>query len=87
LYPRRDEPFPKIPTAESVKKWQTTFFYVKNADAAKHLLNLPAYSLDQPTDKLNWGFSPRTNNPTAEVNRLLEYVRTNVTQHRLPPWT
>ncbi|KAM0900838.1 hypothetical protein ACQ4PT_020367 [Festuca glaucescens] len=82
LYPCRDVPFPKIPTAESVKKWQTTFFYVKNADAAKDMINLPAFSPAPPT-KANWGYSPKTNDPAAEVNRLLEFLKTCATRDRL----
>jgi hypothetical protein len=65
IYPRRDVPFPKIPTSESVKKWQTTFFYMKNAHAIVDLINLPAYSPDPPSGKVNWGHSPRTNDPVA----------------------
>ena len=56
LYPRRDVPFPKIPTAESVKKWQTTFFYVKNADAAKDMINLPRPTTQQLKSTCCWSF-------------------------------
>ncbi|KAK1607732.1 hypothetical protein QYE76_031405 [Lolium multiflorum] len=30
--PRQGTPFPKIPTVDSVKKWQQSFFYVKNVN-------------------------------------------------------
>ncbi|KAM0863161.1 hypothetical protein ACQ4PT_044781 [Festuca glaucescens] len=82
LYPRLDVPFPKIPTAESVKKWQTTFFYVRNEDPTKDLINLSALS-PAPPAKTNWGYCPKTNDPAAEVNMLLEFLRTCVTWDRL----
>jgi hypothetical protein len=68
-----------------VKKWQTTFFYVKNVDPARDLINLPAFSLAAPTGKQNWGHQPRTNDPAAEVNRLMEYPRSCVTRYRVSP--
>ncbi|KAM0839714.1 hypothetical protein ACQ4PT_060137 [Festuca glaucescens] len=83
LYPRRDVPFPKIPTSESVKKWQTTFFYVENVNLAKDLINLPAYSSAPPTAKLNWGHDSKSNDPAAEVNRLMERLRDCITQQGL----
>jgi hypothetical protein len=75
-------PFPKIPTVDSVKKWQTTFFYVKNENPAKDLLNLPDF-LPAPPAKTNWGYNPKSNDPAAEVNMLLEFLRTCVTRDRL----
>jgi hypothetical protein len=72
-------PFPKILTAESTKKWQTTFFYMKNMDSTKDLINLPAFSTAPPA-KTNWGYSPKTNDLAAKVNRLLEFLKTCITQ-------
>ncbi|KAM0868414.1 hypothetical protein ACQ4PT_041348 [Festuca glaucescens] len=83
LYPRWDVPFPKIPTFESVKKWQTTFFYVKNANPTKDLVNLPAFSPAPPTAKLNWGHDPKSNDLAAEVNRLMDRLRDCVTRQGL----
>jgi hypothetical protein len=82
LYRRRDVPFPKIPNVDLVKKWQTTFFYVKNEDSANDLLNLPAFTSSPPA-KTNWGYCLRTTDPAAEVNMLLEFMRTCVTRDRL----
>ncbi|KAM0825400.1 hypothetical protein ACQ4PT_069590 [Festuca glaucescens] len=74
--------FPKIPMVDSVKKWQTTFFYVKNENPAKDLLNLPEFS-PAPPAKTNWGNCPKPADPAAEVNMLLEFLRTCVTRDRL----
>ncbi|KAM0860213.1 hypothetical protein ACQ4PT_046680 [Festuca glaucescens] len=82
LYACRDVSFPKIPMVDSVKKWQTTFFYVKNENLAKDLLNLPEFS-PAPPAKTNWGYCPKPADPAAEVNMLLEFLRTCVTRDRL----
>jgi hypothetical protein len=36
-----------------VKKWKTGFFYVKNTDPNKDLINLPAFDITPLTDKKN----------------------------------
>ncbi|KAM0877096.1 hypothetical protein ACQ4PT_035743 [Festuca glaucescens] len=82
LYPRRDVSFPKIPTVDSVKKWQTTFFSLKNENPAKDLLNLPEFS-PAPPAKTNWGYCPKPADPAAEVNMLLEFLGTCITRDRL----
>jgi hypothetical protein len=78
LYPCTQTPFPKIPTVDSVKKWQMTFFYVRNENPTVDRLNLPLFSLAPPT-KMNWGFCHRLTDPAAEVNLLLDFLRTCVT--------
>jgi hypothetical protein len=82
LYPRPQTPFPKIPTVDLVKKWQSSFFYVKNEDPAVDRLNLPEFTLAQPT-RLNWGYSYKPADPEAEVNQLMEFLKTCVTVNRL----
>jgi hypothetical protein len=51
--------FPKIELLESCKKWQKTFFYVKNTTAVD-LINLPEYVDVPPTEMKNWTFNPRS---------------------------
>ncbi|KAM0827102.1 hypothetical protein ACQ4PT_068424 [Festuca glaucescens] len=82
LYARRDVSFPKIPKVDSVKQWQITFFYVKNENPAKDLLNLPEFSLAPPA-KTNWGYCPKPADLATEVNMLLEFLQTCVTRDRL----
>ncbi|KAM0930007.1 hypothetical protein ACQ4PT_001237 [Festuca glaucescens] len=82
LYLRPQAPFPKIPTVDSVKKWQTSFFYVKNENPAVDRLNLPPFSLAPPT-KMNWGYCHKPTDLQAEVNLLLDFLQTCVTQDRL----
>ncbi|KAK1613914.1 hypothetical protein QYE76_019431 [Lolium multiflorum] len=82
FYPCPGSPFPKIPTVDSVKKWQTTFFYVKNEKPTSDRLNLPPFSLAAPT-RLNWGFCHRPIEPEAEVTLLLDFVLSCVTNDGL----
>ncbi|KAK1698304.1 hypothetical protein QYE76_015001 [Lolium multiflorum] len=82
LYSRPQTPFPKIPTVDSMKKWQATFFYVKNENPAFDWINLPEFSLEPPT-KLNWGHCHKPADPEEEVNVLWGHLRTLVTEERL----
>ncbi|KAK1619889.1 hypothetical protein QYE76_025406 [Lolium multiflorum] len=41
IYPRTGTSFPRIPTVDSVKNWQMSFFYVRNDNLAFDRLNLP----------------------------------------------
>jgi hypothetical protein len=66
----------------SVKKWQALFFYVKNENPANELLNLPSFSLAPPT-KMNWGYCHKPTDLAAQVNLLLEFLRTCITRDRL----
>ena len=69
LYSRPQTPLPKIPTVDSVKKWQATFFYVKNENPAFDRINLPEFAPEPPT-KLNWGHYHKPADPEEEVNLL-----------------
>ncbi|KAM0845108.1 hypothetical protein ACQ4PT_056606 [Festuca glaucescens] len=53
-----------------------------NENPAKDLLNLPEF-LPAPPAKTNWGFCPKPADPAAEVNMLLEFLRTCVTRDHL----
>jgi hypothetical protein len=64
---RKGSDFPKIELLESCKKWQKTFFYVKNTTDVD-LLNLSAYVDVPPHDMKNWNYNPR--NDMSTVNAL-----------------
>jgi hypothetical protein len=64
---RKESDFPKIELLESCKKWQRTFFYVKNT-IAKDLINPPAYVNVPLTEMKNWTFNPE--NMLSTVNAL-----------------
>jgi hypothetical protein len=64
---RKGSEFPKIELLESCKKWQRTFFYVKNTTEVD-LINLPPYVNVSPTEMKNWTFNPK--NMLNTVNAL-----------------
>jgi hypothetical protein len=59
--------FPKIELLESCKKWQKSFFYVKNTTDVD-LLNLPEYVDLPPNEMKNWTYNPK--NMVGPVNAL-----------------
>jgi hypothetical protein len=64
---RKGSDFPKIELLESCKKWQKSFFYVKNTTEVD-LLNLPPYVDTPPTGMKNWTYNPK--NTVGLVNAL-----------------
>jgi hypothetical protein len=56
---RKVSNFPKIELLESCKKWQKTYFYVKNTTVVD-LINLPEYVDVPPTDMKNWTYNSRS---------------------------
>jgi hypothetical protein len=51
--------FPKVELLESCKKWQKSFFYVKNTTDVD-LLNLPPFVDEPPLAMKNWTYNPKT---------------------------
>ena len=49
-------PLPKIHLPDSIKKWQNTYFYVRNLTEVDRI-GLPAFSNSRPADK-SWGRKP-----------------------------
>ncbi|KAK1663747.1 hypothetical protein QYE76_051906 [Lolium multiflorum] len=83
IYPRTGTSFPKIPTVDSVKNWQMSFFYVRNENPAFDRLNLPEYNPAPPVGRLNWGHNFKSADPDAEVNLLMDFLSECVTGGRL----
>ena len=71
--------FSKISQEDSAKKWQNSFFYVRNLGADR--INLPAFSIAPPRAKTNWGYLPRR--PSQEIVNLCERVTVMRTQEGL----
>jgi hypothetical protein len=64
---RKGSNFPKIELLESCKKWQKSFFYVKNTIDVD-LLNLLEYVDIPPNEMKNWTYNPK--NTVGPVNAL-----------------
>lgn len=54
---------PKMPLEDSAKKWQNSFFYVRNLGADR--INLPPFADVTPHAKTNWSYCPK--DPAQEV--------------------
>ncbi|KAK1564061.1 hypothetical protein QYE76_018259 [Lolium multiflorum] len=83
IYPRTGTSFPRIPTVDSVKNWQMSFFYVRNESPAFDRLNLPEFNPAPPVGRINWGFNAKSSNPDAEVNLLWDFLGQCVSEGRL----
>jgi hypothetical protein len=64
---RKGSDFPKVELLESCKKWQKSFFYVKNT-TDEDLLNLPPFVDEPPLAMKNWTYNPK--NSAMPVNAL-----------------
>jgi hypothetical protein len=64
---RKGSDFPKVELLESCKKWQKSFFYVKNTTDTD-LLNLPPFVDEPPLAMKNWTYHPKTS--VVPVNAL-----------------
>jgi hypothetical protein len=51
--------FPKVELLESCKKWQNSFFYIKNITDVD-VLNLPPFVDEPPLAMKNWSYNPKT---------------------------
>jgi hypothetical protein len=72
---RKGSDFPKIELLESCKKWQKSFFYVKNT-TDEDLLNLPPYVDEPPTAMKNLTYNPKTTvGPVNALHRVKGELR------------
>ncbi|KAK1611005.1 hypothetical protein QYE76_034678 [Lolium multiflorum] len=76
IYTRPGTPFPKIPTVDSVKNWQMSFFYVRNEGELVDRINLPEFNPAPPVGRINWSHNARSTDPNAEVNLLWDLLAT-----------
>ena len=71
--PAADNPFPVITLIQSVKRWQKSYFYVKNIAPQGDYVNLPAYVAGPPAGRRpHWSYRAASLTPAgaAAVARL-----------------
>jgi hypothetical protein len=56
---RKGSDFPKVELLESCKKWQKSFFYVKNTTDVD-MLNLPPFVDEPPLAMKNWTYNSKS---------------------------
>jgi hypothetical protein len=81
VQPRRNSIFPKFVGLRSCKKWQQTYFYVKNrapreGEHPRDRINLPFpyQSGPPPADNNNWNYNPSTEKDKPEGERDEELI-------------
>jgi hypothetical protein len=71
FYARKTADFPGIKGKESCKKWQRSFFYVKNLKEGADHINLPPFEANGP-EQDSWSAPlPR---PTPDVEKILQRI-------------
>jgi hypothetical protein len=80
---RKGSDFPKVELLESCKKWQNSFFYVKNT-TDDDLLNLPPFVDEPPLAIKNWTYNPKTTvMPVNALHRVKGELRDGLTPQDL----
>jgi hypothetical protein len=82
FYARKSADFPGIKGKESCKKWQRSFFYVKNLKEDEDHNNLPPFEAGGP-ERDNWSAAlPR---PSPDMEKILQRITTLQTEGGLEP--
>ena len=79
----KNSPLPKIHLPDSIKKWQSTYFYVRNLTDVDRI-GLPAFSDSRPTHK-SWSRKPPVDVHLENIlfGRLKELVEAGLTSRDL----
>jgi hypothetical protein len=73
FYAHKTTDFPGIKGKESCKKWQRSFFYVKNLKEGEDHINLPPFQVGEP-ERDNWSAAlPR---PSPDMEEILQWITT-----------
>jgi hypothetical protein len=54
FYVRKTVDFPGLKGKDSCKKWQHSFFYVKNLKKGADYINLPPFDANGPSEQDSW---------------------------------
>ena len=73
VVPRKNSIFPRIQGLESVKRWQQSYFYVKNPEGTVDYIKLPKFVIGPPAQRTHWNYNPMDSIP--EVNLVTETIR------------
>jgi hypothetical protein len=82
FYARKSADFPSIKGKESCKKWQRSFFYVKNLKEGEDHINLPPFEAGGP-ERENWSAAPPR--PSLDMEKILQRITTLQAEGGLEP--
>jgi hypothetical protein len=72
FYARKTADFPGLKGKESCKKWQRSFFYVKNLKEGADYINLPPFDASGPNERDSWSAPlPR---PSPNITKILQRI-------------
>jgi hypothetical protein len=72
FYARKTAGFPGLKVKESCKKWQRSFFYVKNLKKGIDYINLPPFDASGPGEHDSWSASPPRAGP--DMAKVLQRI-------------
>jgi hypothetical protein len=72
FYARKTTGFPGLKGKESCKKWQCSFFYVKNLKKGVNNINLPPFDASGPGEHDSWSAS--LPNPSLDMAKILQRI-------------
>jgi hypothetical protein len=82
FYARKTADFPSIKGKESYKKWQRSFFYVKNLKEGADHINLPPFDASGP-ERDSWSIP--LPHPSPDMEKILQRISTMQTEGGLEP--
>jgi hypothetical protein len=83
FYARKTVDFPESRGKESYKKWQHSFFYVKNLKEGADYINLPTFDADGPSEWDSWSAPlPRL---MPDMTKILRYITALQKDGKLKP--
>jgi hypothetical protein len=82
FYARKSADFPGIKGKESCKKWQRSFFYMKNLKEGKDHINLPPFEVGG-LEQDNWSAAPPR--PSPDMEEILKRITTLQMEGGLEP--
>jgi hypothetical protein len=83
LYARKTANFPGLKGKESCKKWQCSFFYVKNLKKGADYVNLPPFDANGPGEQDSWNASLPS--PTLDMVKILQRITALQKEGNLKP--
>jgi hypothetical protein len=72
FYARKTVDFPGLKGKESCKKWQRSFFYVKNLKEGADYINLPPFDASGPGERDSW--SAPLPHPSPDMTKILQRI-------------
>jgi hypothetical protein len=83
LYTRKNASFPGPKGKESCKKWQHSFFYMRNLKKGVDNINLLPFDASGPSNRDSWGAS--LPHPSPDMGKILQWIVTLQTEGGLRP--